>query len=268
MLPFIVEPNNVTLSPMSTPNLPQCTKEVPTFVVAPTEVPTQKPVIEPTDAPVDPLPGTGEVTPAPTDAPEVVPLIEAAAEVAVPGRYIIVFKDGVDKEAARQAALENIASGGGKVVFEYDSAIDGITAEISPEILRKLRQDGRIEFIEQDQKVHVEDEGEDPFSIQSVADVTDVWGLDRIDQDTRFLDHNFYYPSSAGQGVNIYIIDSGIRNTHENLINTTTLDFDAISGSTTYAYDCKWTWHPCSRYCCRLVYRRSPQSQYPFGTGP
>ena len=66
----------------------ECTKEVPTFVVAPTEVPTQKPVIEPTDAPVDPLPGQANNSRS-YDAPEVVPLIEAAAEWLFPGAILL-----------------------------------------------------------------------------------------------------------------------------------------------------------------------------------
>ncbi len=225
-------------SPMSAGNQVNAQKEVPTFVVAPTEVPTEEPVVEPTEPPAEELPPgevpVEEVTPVPTQLPEVVPLIEAVADVAVPGRYIIVFKDSVDKEAARQAALNTIANGAGRVAFEYNSALDGITAEISPDVLRKLRQDGRIDFIEQDQKVHVEDE-EIPFSIQTMDSTPDSWGLDRIDGT---LDNKFYYPSSAGEGVNIYIIDSGIRNTHENFNGRATLDFDAFNGSIPYGYDC------------------------------
>ena len=228
-------------APMNGARQVSAQKEVPTFVVAPTEVPTQE--AEPTDPTVDPLPGNGEptdpgveITPIPTplpgtgDAPEVVPLIEAAAEVAVPGQYIIVFKDGVDREAARQAALEKIASGGGKVIFQYSSALDGLAAELTPATLRLLRQDGRIEFIEQDQKVNVTDE-DDPFEIQTMADSTNYWGLDRIDQTDLPLDHAYYYPSSAGQGVNIYIIDSGIRKTHVNFTGRVNLVFDAVGGS-------------------------------------
>jgi aqualysin 1 len=246
MLVALVMVLGVFASPMTGSSQVDAQKEVPTFVVAPTEVPTQEPVVDPTEPPVDeptPLPGTDgevpveEMTQVPTESPEVVPLIEAAADVAVPGRYIIVFKDGVDKEAARQAAIQKIATSGGRVAFQYDSALDGIAAEISPDVLRKLRQDSRIEFIEQDQKVHVEDGG-DPFSIQTVDNSPDSWGLDRIDQDSSILDGNFYYPSFAGEGVNIYIIDTGIRNTHENFSGRVTLDFDAFNGSTPYGYDC------------------------------
>ena len=167
-----------------------------------------------------------------------VPLYEAAADVAVPGRYIVVFKDGVDKDAARLSALEKISTGGGKVAFEYASALDGLAAEFSPEVLRKLRQDPRIEFIEMDQKVTVHQEDE-PFGVQTLDISPDSWGLDRIDQVDLPLDNQYYYPSSAGVGVNVYIIDTGIRNTHEQYSGRVSLDFDAVGGSVTPpAYDC------------------------------
>ncbi len=229
-------------APISGGNQVSAQKEVPTFVVAPTDIPVEEPAVEPTDPPAGEPTEQGlvdpwlEITPLPTDTPEVVPLIEAAAEVAVPGRYIIVFKDGVDIDTVRASVLEIISSGSGRVAFEYSSALNGITAEISPDILRKVRQDGRIKYIEQDQKVHVDDE-ETPFTTQSLDDAPLSWGLDRLDQVTLPLDNNFYYPSSAGVGVNIYIIDSGIRNTHENFNGRVSLDFDAIGGSTPYAYD-------------------------------
>ena len=92
-------------APMSDDNRVSAQKEVPTFVVAPTEVPTQE--AEPTEPPVEEpkeevtTEPVEEVTPVPTEGSEVVPLIEAAADVAVPGSYIVVYKDGVDKDAVR-----------------------------------------------------------------------------------------------------------------------------------------------------------------------
>jgi serine protease len=48
-------------------------------------------------------------------------------------------------------------------------------------------------------------------------DNLDTWGLDRIDQLDLPLDSRYVYPDSAGQGVDTYIIDTGIRDTHEDL---------------------------------------------------
>jgi subtilisin family serine protease len=42
-----------------------------------------------------------------------------------------------------------------------------------------------------------------------------VWGLDRIDQESPILDSLYYYKDTAGAGVDMYTIDTGIRFTHE-----------------------------------------------------
>ena len=47
---------------------------------------------------------------------------------------------------------------------------------------------------------------------QSGAD----WGLDRIDQRSLPLSGTYSYPSSAGAGVKVYVIDTGVRSTHAN----------------------------------------------------
>src|SRR3546814_12574578 len=37
-----------------------------------------------------------------------------------------------------------------------------------------------------------------------------TWGLDRVDQTALPLDDVYRYPDNGGQGVNVYIIDTGI----------------------------------------------------------
>ena len=43
----------------------------------------------------------------------------------------------------------------------------------------------------------------------------DNWGLDRIDQQFLPMDGLFHYNSRAGEGVDIYIVDTGIKIDHE-----------------------------------------------------
>ncbi len=48
--------------------------------------------------------------------------------------------------------------------------------------------------------------------------VSPVWGLDRIDQTNLPLNQSFIYADSAGQGSHVYIIDTGIRASHSEVV--------------------------------------------------
>ncbi len=68
------------------------------------------------------------------------------------------------------------------------------------EVLRNLLLDPNIEYIEEDSIVE--------------AYGADSWGLDRIDQRSLPLNGE-YFPRNGGEGVTVYIVDSGIRSTHQ-----------------------------------------------------
>jgi putative cell wall-binding protein/subtilisin family serine protease len=56
-----------------------------------------------------------------------------------------------------------------------------------------------------------------------------VWNLDRIDQATPHLDSTYHY-TQTGQGVDVYVIDSGVRETHTEFANIEVRKLTSISG--------------------------------------
>ena len=45
----------------------------------------------------------------------------------------------------------------------------------------------------------------------TVSAIPKSWGLDRIDQSSNTLDNSYIYPDSAGSGVRVYVLDTGVQ---------------------------------------------------------
>jgi len=139
--------------------------------------------------------------------------------------YIVVFDQSVGDVRGRANALMSMH--GGKVENIYSSALRGFSAHMSAQAAEKLADDPAVDFVEQDQTAVV-------AGTQTGA----PWNLDRIDQANKPLDGNFAYPNN-GAGVNVYIIDTGIRRTHSEFGGRVVADFDAVGDG--YGPDgCHW----------------------------
>ena len=245
----------VILAPAGTAN---AQKEVPTFVVEPTDVPTEVPTEVPTSIPTaEPLPIDN---PIPTDVPELSPTPEvsitptpeltptepivlapyypASAEVAAPGHYIIVFKEGMLSGSALDDTAASLQTEGAQISFVYKHALKGFAASLTDSALEKLRQDPRVAYIVEDEYISVADDGENPFEIQDIQSTPPSWGLDRIDQRALPYDNEYHYVSTAGAGVNVYVLDTGIRMDHQEFGGRATSGYDFIDKDTD-ASDCQ-----------------------------
>jgi len=132
-----------------------------------------------------------------------------ASENAIENEWIVVMKEPEGDSTFSVEALEsfayNVAEMTGsriEVTSVYTSALQGFTVRgMTEESARNFLKDKRVDFVEQNAEVKADD-------------VT--WGLDRIDERDLPLD-NSYAPVSNrdGSGVYAYIIDTGIRITHD-----------------------------------------------------
>ena len=82
--------------------------------------------------------------------------------------------------------------------------LSGYAAVMDDETLMRVRQSADVEFVEVNQVVYAFDKQEGPEN----------WGLDRISHHKK-LKHEYLFPSSAGEGVDVYVVDTGVNIAHE-----------------------------------------------------
>ncbi len=136
-------------------------------------------------------------------------VFSAAAAAPIPNQYIVTLKKPLDGSVlsnlpvAQQADSLLALVGGGRVLNTYEYALRGFAVRLSPLQAQLLALNPLVTAIEQDQ------------TLQAVATQNGAtWGLDRIDQRARPMDGQYIYPDSAGQGVHVYIIDTGLNPNH------------------------------------------------------
>ncbi|MBV7671877.1 S8 family peptidase [Streptomyces halstedii] len=145
-------------------------------------------------------------------APAMGTVYGADAATAVSGSYIVMLAEKTDK-------AELAAQYGGTLQRNYSSAINGFSASgLTETEAKRLAADPAVSKVVQNKKFHIDATQENPPS----------WGLDRIDQTETAGDDAYTYPDSAGEGVTAYVIDTGVRVTHEDFEGRATSGFDAV----------------------------------------
>ncbi|WP_369373372.1 S8 family serine peptidase [Promicromonospora sp. Populi] len=144
---------------------------------------------------------------------------------AIPGEYIVVLDDAApSRVAAESRALAKAFSGELRSTFEH--TVSGFSATMSAADARRLSRDPSVAYVEANQRM-------------SVADVqapTPSWGLDRADQRALPLTASYTYPNT-GAGVTAYVIDTGIRTSHQDFEDRAVSGTDIVDGDAD-ATDC------------------------------
>lgn len=137
----------------------------------------------------------------------------------IPDQYLVVLKPQVD--AQTKAAIQSEVDSEGFVVdHKFKHALQGFKIRTNNPTgnsrdtkasnqLEALARNPQVAFIEADRWVHA-DQTATTHPPQSPV----TWGLDRIDQPDLPLSNSYHY-NNTGAGVNVYVIDSGIRADHQ-----------------------------------------------------
>ncbi|MBG0564980.1 S8 family peptidase [Actinoplanes sp. NEAU-A11] len=138
------------------------------------------------------------------------------AEV-VPDSYVVVLKSGKVADVA--------AEHGTTVAHTYRRVFNGFAATMSARKARQVAADPDVAFVQPNVVHRISDTQTNPPS----------YGLDRIDQRNRPLNQAYNFNTTAAN-VRAYIIDTGIRTTHQDFGGRASSGFDAIDGGA--ADDC------------------------------
>ncbi|MEU2678439.1 S8 family peptidase [Streptomyces sp. NPDC007107] len=145
-------------------------------------------------------------------APAMGTVYGADAATAVSGSYIVMLDQKADKAGLAKEY-------GGKLQRNYSSAINGFSASgLSETEAKRLAADPAVSKVVQNKKFHIDATQDNPPS----------WGLDRIDQAETAGDDAYTYPDAAGGDVTAYVIDTGVRVTHNDFEGRATSGFDAV----------------------------------------
>ncbi|MFD0314023.1 S8 family peptidase [Streptomyces flavalbus] len=150
-------------------------------------------------------------------------VLAADSPTAIKDSYIVTLKKAAGFKASSTTGRNLIKEYGGAVNKTFGKALNGYTATLSETEAKRLAADPAVASVEQNQRVQLAD------TTQSNA----PWGLDRIDQTSLPLSGTYTYPDSAGSGVTVYVIDTGVRITHSQISGRASYGYDAVDGDTT-----------------------------------
>ncbi|MFE1169374.1 S8 family peptidase [Nocardiopsis sp. NPDC058789] len=141
-------------------------------------------------------------------ASELAPVYTSSA--ASGGDWFVVLEDSMNASSVSPSAFGISAD---QVNHTYEETINGYSAELSDAEVQELRAQDGVAYIEQ------------------VGEATTMvpWGLDRIDQEDLPLDGS-YTTESDGSGTSVYIIDTGIDDSHPDFGGRAEVGFDATGG--------------------------------------
>ncbi|WP_031487150.1 S8 family peptidase [Streptomyces bicolor] len=143
-------------------------------------------------------------------------ILGAGEPGAVSGSYVVTLKGGTKAPSAAGKSLAE--KYGAKISHTYGTVLNGYAIHANERQAKRLAADSRVASVVQDTRVTLDHSQKNPPS----------WGLDRIDQANLPLDNSYTWPESAGSGVTVYVIDTGIRISHKDFGGRASYGWDFV----------------------------------------
>ncbi|MEV0449139.1 S8 family serine peptidase [Streptomyces sp. NPDC050600] len=131
---------------------------------------------------------------------------------AVDGSFVVILDASANKADLAKKY-------GGTLQRAYGSKVNGFSASgLTVQEAKRLAADPAVDTVVQNKR----------FSIKETQEKPPSWGLDRIDQTETAGDEKYAYPDGGGEGVTAYVIDTGVRISHQDFGGRATHGFDAV----------------------------------------
>ena len=185
------------------------------------------PIPDPAPTPFSPAPKSAKTSTASAMS------AESSSTFAVDSSSTSFVAEPMPDPGVEATATNLTATYGGTFSYTWSAALKGFRLHASEAQAIAMSGDSRVAFVVEDGAIAVGTPDADPIVMIPDPNVdlnpqpNASWGLDRIDQ--RLLPLNRYYAyHNDGEGVNAYIIDTGILTTHWELRGRASAVYDAV----------------------------------------